>query len=1087
MDETTNYVRTNAEQKFSPRKIYFAAFIAIAMIVAAGFLLVPDISNSGTVSGQDISESRSEGPATDAMVNYALNFRSAANYTVFGGKGIVDSGYSAVRGETGDGLSSDTGIQAGKELSGSIDALRQLPCTQVEGGMTGKSFEPGVYCVSSADLAGGITLDGRGNPGSVFIFKTDGSINLRSGSSIELTNEARAAGVFFVAGDSISVGDGVSVEASLIGGGDVTVGSGASVKGRTLSEGKVTLNENSIGGGTGTLQICKALAPSTVDISNRIFNFTVTGVAGTIAVPVGSCSAPIDVPVGPATITELNTGQTTTGGSFSGNFSLIGVDVITPNSTSTLGLVNLQLRTAAITVVEGGPTTQLTLRFTNQFAITGFVEICKSAATNAGINDPDATGFFNFTIEGVFTTNTQNPTNRVLQNFVAPVGQCTGPIAVTIFNPAPTGTPRESTVRVTELGRTGFFLESANTIPANREVGTESLGLGINAFGGTFTNPGGGFITVRVIEGATPSNETIVNFVNRSNPSLVKVCKIAGPGIPLNTIFRFTVSGTGPNAATPPQTTPNVAVTRTVDVRAGTPESGGTCAFVPGFGGGVGRAEFQTFVNGTVVTIVELGISPINDIPQPATGQVRASRVRSTSGFVSTAAAGFSPNPDLTPAMGRVARAAVPARASVVEVEFVNFRFSPSILKICKIGGTGVATDGSRSFTFDVALVSPTGAGGPLFPAASTTVTVLAGPASQSGFCNFVDGSSFIGGAFNAGSTVTITERTTTPGTTVTAITSPTTGVGGLTVDLTGRRGTLSGSGGLIASTIANTVVFTNAATTAPAERAVEFDFDGDRKADPSIFRPSTGTWWIAASGSNGQHRAANFGLADDQLVAADYDGDMRSDYAVFRNGVWHILGSSAGYRALQFGLASDIPQTGDFDGDGNADIVVFRPSNGVWYMQLSRDGFRATAFGTSGDVPVAADFDGDGSADPAVYRNGTWYMLRSRDGFGAVQFGIASDRPVGGDYDGDGRSDVAVYRNGVWHILRSGSGHTAHFFGMGADKPVPADYDGDGRTDIAVFRPSNGVWHMLRSGSTESTAYTSLQFGFGTDTPIPF
>jgi hypothetical protein len=87
-------------------------------------------------------------------------------------------------------------------------------------------------------------------------------------------------------------------------------------------------------------------------------------------------------------------------------------------------------------------------------------------------------------------------------------------------------------------------------------------------------------------------------------------------------------------------------------------------------------------------------------------------------------------------------------------------------------------------------------------------VTVTAGPAEQGGNCTFVNGAGLPGGAFNQGSTVTITERVVLSAVNVSAITCSSCGTGGLTVDLPGRTGTLSGPNGLVAGI--NAVTFTN-------------------------------------------------------------------------------------------------------------------------------------------------------------------------------------------------------------------------------------------------------------------------------------
>jgi uncharacterized delta-60 repeat protein len=260
------------------------------------------------------------------------------------------------------------------------------------------------------------------------------------------------------------------------------------------------------------------------------------------------------------------------------------------------------------------------------------------------------------------------------------------------------------------------------------------------------------------------------------------------------------------------------------------------------------------------------------------------------------------------------------------------------------------------------------------------------------------------------------------------------------------------------------------------APRNTPFDFDGDGRADISVYRD--GNWYLLQSTAG--FAAAQFGIAADKLVPADYDGDGKTDLGVYRAGTWYLLRSTQGFAAVQFGLAEDIPQTGDFDGDGRADLAVFRPSNGTWYLQQSAAGFAGIQFGAGGDKAVAADYDGDGKTDVAVYRAGTWYVQRSRDGFTAAQFGISTDRPVVGDYDGDGKADYAVYRDGTWYLQRSRDGFTAVQFGLASDKPVPADFDGDGKTDVGVFRPGEGNWYILRS----SQGLFVQQFGIAGDVP---
>jgi (2Fe-2S) ferredoxin len=258
---------------------------------------------------------------------------------------------------------------------------------------------------------------------------------------------------------------------------------------------------------------------------------------------------------------------------------------------------------------------------------------------------------------------------------------------------------------------------------------------------------------------------------------------------------------------------------------------------------------------------------------------------------------------------------------------------------------------------------------------------------------------------------------------------------------------------------------------------STKFDFDGDGRADVSVFRESI---WYLLNSTNG-FSAVQFGLANDKLVPADYDADGKTDVAVFRNGVWYILRSSDNVvQILQFGQADDKPVPADYTGDGRAELAVFR--DGVWLTQnLNDDQINSFQFGLANDKPVPADFDADGKTDYAVYREGVWYIQRSTNGFFAAQFGLANDIPVVGDYDGNDIADIAVYRDGIWYQLLNLQTFSAVQFGLADDLPVQADYDGDGKLDIAIFR--QGTWYILRSSDAQVLI---LQFGLANDTPVP-
>ena len=173
-------------------------------------------------------------------------------------------------------------------------------------------------------------------------------------------------------------------------------------------------------------------------------------------------------------------------------------------------------------------------------------------------------------------------------------------------------------------------------------------------------------------------------------------------------------------------------------------------------------------------------------------------------------------------------------------------------------------------------------------------------------------------------------------------------------------------------------------------------DYDGDGRTDVATFRPSEGVWEIvdaaaaiAAAGSSTGVAVTRvrFGQVGDLPVPADYDGDGRAEPAVYRPSTRQFLIQGGETRKL--GKPGALPVPADYDGDGKANLAVWLPKKGKWKVR----GARGARFGELGQIPAPADFDGDGRADFALYDpdTGTWLVR----GQGEMRHGKPGELPV--------------------------------------------------------------------------------------------
>lgn len=285
-------------------------------------------------------------------------------------------------------------------------------------------------------------------------------------------------------------------------------------------------------------------------------------------------------------------------------------------------------------------------------------------------------------------------------------------------------------------------------------------------------------------------------------------------------------------------------------------------------------------------------------------------------------------------------------------------------------------------------------------------------------------------------------------------------------------------------------------ATAAPA------DYNGDGRSDLGS-RINTGlnkghfqidyssaSPWFQKQGWPYKTSSAIYGTAQDFLVCADYDGDKKADISVYFPGtkIWRIDYAKNGFGkwdvSYDYGFdaaidGSAIPLPANYDGDNKIDIG-FKTNGGKWLFDFAADGLGKidvikAGYGNSTEHPVPADYDGDGVVDLSVKNDsGFWkidYYINGYGGWDATVAGCGdqTEIPVPADYDGDGKADLSVKTNtGIWKVavkFRAGSSiiwlpeTLRPVYGGAEAAPFPADFNGDGRADFSFVFTPDGRW----------------------------
>jgi hypothetical protein len=114
------------------------------------------------------------------------------------------------------------------------------------GGMT---IKPGLYRAPVAlAITGNVTLDGKGDPDSVFIIQVPSKLTLSVNSSVTLIGRARARNIYWQVGTSATLKKASVFKGIILAHASISLGTGATVAdGRLLARvGAVTMLRNTV-------------------------------------------------------------------------------------------------------------------------------------------------------------------------------------------------------------------------------------------------------------------------------------------------------------------------------------------------------------------------------------------------------------------------------------------------------------------------------------------------------------------------------------------------------------------------------------------------------------------------------------------------------------------------------------------------------------------------------------------------------------------------------------------------------------------------------------------------------------------------
>jgi len=218
-----------------------------------------------------------------------VNLGKTASFAILAGTTITNTGPTTISGSAGGNIGlfpgSDFTGQTSVTLNGSVhltdvlanqaktdlvaaylDAAGRYPVTRIPSELGETTLIPGIYDSREGKflITGKLTLDAKGNPNGVFIFKTDSTLITESGSTVNIINGAQTCRIFWQVGSSVTLGTNSTFVGHIFALTTITAKTGATIRGQLLARnGAVNLDNNTI-----INELCDINVPYTSDSTN---------------------------------------------------------------------------------------------------------------------------------------------------------------------------------------------------------------------------------------------------------------------------------------------------------------------------------------------------------------------------------------------------------------------------------------------------------------------------------------------------------------------------------------------------------------------------------------------------------------------------------------------------------------------------------------------------------------------------------------------------------------------------------------------------------------------------------------------------